>query len=332
MSAFPEIKHQCSGRWASVLVSLGMNEQIFNGKHGPCLFCNAGKDRARWVRQKEFYICNQCGSHNGIELAIHHLGLPFKEAANEIRRIIGNVKMEVVKTSDETEKNRARIERIRQGLKPINGECAASRYLANRGLKVLPDKDCYFHPGVEHWQDGVKTVHPAMVSIFRNVEGKGSTLHITYLTPDGRKANVEAPKKMLPVILPLPGCAIKLFEPINGVLAVAEGIETALAIHQMDDLPVWACGNASQMAALDVPDSVNRVLIYADEDRNYTGAKAAYALANRLATKGKDVKVMRLIDRQPIADFEVKSFDFLDYCVAEAYRQSGRNVHRSQMH
>lgn len=320
MIALPELKDQCSGRWAGVLVCLGMDERLFNGRHGDCCMCGDQRKNARWVKEREFYICSKCGSHSAVELAIHHLGRPFKETASEIRRIIGGVKMEVVKTSDETEKNRERINRIHKGLKRINGECAASRYLANRGLKVLPDKDVYFHNGVEYWQDGVKSVHPAMVSIFRNLEGKGATLHITYLTPDGKKADVESPRKMLPVILPLSGCAIKLFEPVNGVLAVAEGVETSLAAHQLDALPVWACGNAGQMAALEVPESVNELVIYADEDESFAGAQAAYTLAKRMKAKGKKVRVVRLFEQSPFMDMGEK-FDFLDFAIRENARR-----------
>lgn len=331
MSALPELKDQCSGKWASVLVCLGIEAKTLNGKHGPCIFCNAGKDRARWIRQKEFYICNTCGAHNGIEMAMHILGRPFKETALEIRKIIGGVRMEVVKTVDETAKNLERIERIRAGLKPINGECAASRYLANRGLRVLPEKNLYFHPGMAYWQDGVKSVHPAMVAIFRNLAGAGATMHITYLTEDGKKANVESPRKILPVILPLPGCAIQLFNPANGVLAVAEGIETALAVKQLDDLPVWACGNAGQMAALDVPESVNELLIYADEDESFTGPQAAYTLAKRMKAKGKKVSVIRLLEDGPYSDRGQLKQDFLDVCVREAHQRSGRNAQMSRI-
>lgn len=331
MSALPELKDQCVGRWAGVLSSLGMDERLFNGKHGPCIYCG-GKDRARWVKPKEFYLCAQCGPHTPEDLAIHHLGLTYRDTAREIRKIIGGVKMEVVKTSDDYEKNRARIDRIRKGLKRMNGEDAASLYLANRGLKVLPDSNCYAHPGVEYWQDGVKSVHPAMVSMFRNVEGKTASMHIIYLTQDGKKADVEAPKKILPVILPLPGCAINLFEPENGVIAVAEGVETAMAVRQLEHFPVWACGNAGQMATLDVPESVNELLIYADEDESFTGAQAAYTLAKRMKAKGKKVSVIRLLEDGPYSDRGQIKQDFLDYAVRETSRQSGRNAPRSQTH
>jgi putative DNA primase/helicase len=322
-----ELRDQCAGRWVSVLVSIGMEERLFSGKHGPCLYCG-GKDRARWIKAKEFYLCNQCGSHTPSELAMHTLGRPFKETASEIRKIIGGVKMEVVKTADESTKNKERLQKILKELKPINGDCPASRYLANRGLRVLPEKDLYFHPEIAYWQDGVKTAHPAMVAIFRNLDGHGSTMHITYLTPDGKKADVEAPRKILPVALPLSGCAIQLFVP-GKILAVAEGIETALAVHQIDNFPVWACGNAAQMESLEVPEETKTLYIYADEDDNFTGAKAAYTLAKRMKAKGKEVTVVRLFNRRPFLDGG-DHFDFLDFCVLDNLERSGRNAQKSR--
>ena len=231
--------------------------------------------------------------------------------------------MTVETKSDDTAKNQARIDKIRATLKPLDGRCAASLYLAKRGISNLPEKDCYFSPAVDYWGevDGklTKSTHPAMVSIFRNLEGKGATFHITYLTDDGRKADVAAPKKILPVVLPLPGCAIQLFKPVDGVLAVTEGIETALAVYGLEGLPVWAAGNAGNMAALAIPQGIKELYIYADSDTSFTGPAAAYALARRYAGQMK-VRVNLLVDRQWIVDSGDK-YDFLDYAVLHAQRR-----------
>jgi putative DNA primase/helicase len=62
-------------------------------------------------------------------------------------------------------------------------------------------------------------------------------------------------------------------------------------VHQLEGLPMWAAGNAVLMEALQVPESVNEVWIYADNDASFTGQKAAYTLANRLKREGKKVFV-----------------------------------------
>lgn len=323
MGALIDVKVQAAGRWVSIFQALGMDQRHFTGKHGPCPLCAEGKDRFRWNRATEFAHCNQCGTKGPIDLAMAWLSKPYKDTVTEIRSVLGESKMTAQPQTDDTAKNQARIDKIRATLKPMNGRCAASLYFAKRGISTLPEKDCYFSPAVDYWGevDGklTKSTHPAMVSIFRNLEGKGATFHITYLTDDGQKASVAAPKKILPVVLPLPGCAIQLFKPTEGVLAIAEGVETALAVYGLEGIPVWAAGSAQQMSSLEIPAGIKELYIYADSDASFTGQAAAYALARRYADKIK-VRVNVLVDRQWIVDSGDK-YDFLDYSVLHAQKR-----------
>lgn len=275
MSALIDIKQECAGKAAQVLKYLGYEESIFNGKHQPCPFCG-GKDRARWVKQKEYLHCNQCGPVGFMDMAINITGESYKRTAQIIRGEDLN-SMEPVKAVDDSAKNQARITKILEGKQAIKGS-QAEHYLIARGLSVLPDREVYFHAGVDYWQDQNKQVLPAMISVFRDAENKGATLHITYLEYDS-KADVQSPKKFLPVAREMKGGAIRLFNPDKGVLAVAEGIETALAVHQLEGLPVWASGNAGQMASMIIPADIKELWIYADAD--FAGMEAALALAKR---------------------------------------------------
>ena len=54
-------------------------------------------------------------------------------------------------------------------------------------------------------------------------------LHRTYLTADGRKADVPSVKKLTGAAGPLAGACIPLHKPARGCIGIAEGIETALA-------------------------------------------------------------------------------------------------------
>lgn len=311
-----DIKVECAGRWSSVLTNIGIDAEYLSGKHGPCPVCG-GKDRFRWSHKREMAYCSGCGHKSPLDLAIAYLGRPFKETAAEIRQILGVTTMETAApAADDREKNEKRIRDIHKGLKVITPDSVAARYLAGRGLKVLPETGCYFHPAMPYYEDGKKIgEYPAMVSSFRTVNDELSTYHITYLSADGKKADVSAQKKILPTIRPLSGSAIRLFNPVNGVLAIAEGIETSLAVHQDQGLPVWAAGNAGNMAAMHIPDSVNEVWIYADMDANFTGQQAAYTLAKRLQNEGKQVVVVTL--RAPLDFVDVVTdsgikLDFLD--------------------
>jgi hypothetical protein len=111
-------------------------------------------------------------------------------------------------------------------------------------------------------------------------------VHITKLKPDGTdKADVEQPKIILG--RGATGVPIVLAAPNDGLgLAITEGIEDGLSIHEATGLGVWAAGGAPRMAALAdaLPDCIESVTIIGDEDE--AGIRAANALAQRLAGKG----------------------------------------------
>lgn len=313
-----DIKEQCRGRWSGVLSGLGIDERIFNGRHQPCLFCG-GKDRARWVKQKEFYICNQCGAMQPMDVAIEYLGVQFADAANEIRSIIGDCKMQPVKQTDEAKirkQNEERLKRIWSGRQRITSDNPAGKYLIRRGLTVTPEADCFYHEGIPYFDNGERIgVYPAMFSRYTDKDGETCTYHITYLTPDGEKLDCSSPKKLLPTVREMAGGAIKLFKA-GEVLGIAEGIETALAAHEDEGYPVWATANSGMMTKVVVPPIVKTVVIYTDEDKSFSGQMAAYTLAHRLKVKeGKDVKVVRLIGEgtQEVYIDSGLDMDYLDW-------------------
>ena len=69
------------------------------------------------------------------------------------------------------------------------------------------------------------------------------------------------------------------------MLGLAEGIETAIAVHQKRSIPVWATLGCTNMHDfIGIPSGVKRLLVFADNDAKFAGQAAAYALAHRLAT------------------------------------------------
>lgn len=306
-----DIKQAAVGKWASILTLMGIDETAFSGRHGPCPICG-GKDRFRFNRQTEVCHCNQCGSLGGMDLAMAYTGRPFKELAIEIKtNFLGVAKVTTAPTPD-TEKTKAFLKRIHGTLSPITGFDCTGTYLNARGITSTPAQNCWQTEHLAYFQDGVKQGdHPAMVAAFRNLQGALSTYHVTYLDNKGNKANVASPKKIMPTLIPLTGCSIQLFKA-DKVLAIAEGIETALAVHDLEGVPVWASGNAQLMAAMEIPESVEELLIYADSDPSFTGQKAAYTLANKYALKGLKVRVNTLLDKNWLLDSGDK-YDFLDY-------------------
>jgi hypothetical protein len=113
-------------------------------------------------------------------------------------------------------------------------------------------------------------------------------LHITRLRHDGLgKADVDNPKIML---APSSGMPI-VCAPVNdiGGLAICEGIEDALSIHQTTGLGAWAAGSAGRMPALAraVPEYAECISISMDADD--AGWRGAHELGERLEARGFEV-------------------------------------------
>jgi hypothetical protein len=224
-------------------------------------------------------------------------GQAFKIAADAIENKLGGEipVVRAIELSSLPEENqeeslrlaKARIEQILAGVTDIT-DTPAEVYLRQRGVLTEGVQDLFFHPELFYARD---IVFPGMVGIIRDHAGEVVALHRTFLTEDGQKAPVTAPKKITPACGPCAGSAIRLQEPVDGVLGVAEGIETALAAHKLHKMPVWSLVSASWMGKFVPPPGVERVIIFADADQ--VGKDAAVALARRLRDKhGLNVKIL----------------------------------------
>lgn len=161
------------------------------------------------------------------------------------------------------------------------------KYLTARGVgepKVYPDDlrtcvRCWYSNGL---------YFPAMIAIVRDTSGVLVNLHRTFLS-DGRKAAVDDPRRLMQGSLPA-GSAVRL-GPVNRVLGIAEGIETALAASHRFEIPVWAALNAGNLAKWVPPDEVEEIAVFGDNDENFTGQSAACQLINRLKLSGRSASL-----------------------------------------
>ena len=160
--------------------------------------------------------------------------------------------------------------------------------MRNRGLSRYPESLKIAR--LPYYEDGKKLgVYDTMVAKLVSADNKPLTFHLTYLE-DGAKADVPSPKKVMKPLAPIAGGAVRLF-PLESHMAIAEGIETALAVNELTQTPCWSVLSANGMEKFQVPAGVKRLTIYADNDNNFTGQKAAYTLAHRLALQ-EDIDVL----------------------------------------
>jgi phage/plasmid primase-like uncharacterized protein len=115
-------------------------------------------------------------------------------------------------------------------------------------------------------------------------------LHRTWLRPDGLgKADVTDSKMMLGICA---GGAVRLASA-GPVMAVAEGIETALSVQQATGTPTWAALSAPGIEALILPPLplAAEVTIAADNDASGRGQAAAEKAARRWIAEGRTVRI-----------------------------------------
>lgn len=291
-------KELAQGKWDQIYSAL--NIDVGNGKHKSCPSCQ-GVDRFRLIKNdvNGGYYCNQCKPGDGLSLVMKVFNIDYKSACEKVDAVLGvkssfgydaEAKRKYKQAQDEYRKNKKRLRYMWLNSKRLDGKCQASRYLKSRGLSVIPDTAALrFIESIKEPDTGKN--YPAMLSTFYMPGDKAEavTIHRTYLNGSG-KAPIDKPKKMMPGLKQLAGGAVRLF-PCNDVLGVAEGVETAIAAHEIEQIPVWATLSTSLMESFEPPRRVKRLIIFSDNDAKYGGQKSAYTLAHKMSAKNIEVSV-----------------------------------------
>jgi hypothetical protein len=158
-----------------------------------------------------------------------------------------------------------------------------ARYLAGRGIALAPmPGSLRWHPSCPH---PYHEPMPAMVAVVEHVECGIVGIHRTYLTPEHHRHDRAA-------LGSIGGGAVRLGAPrANGWLAIAEGIETTLAVLVSCAMPAWAALSAGGIRALMLPPEATHVIICADHDASGTGKRAAHDAAARWLAEGRRVRI-----------------------------------------
>lgn len=282
----PDIHEQCLNKWASILGMLGVQSSFLRNKQGPCPLCG-GKDRFRFddKQGRGSWICNQCGAGNGLDLAMKFTGMAFADCAQAIRERLGEATERKPRKEIDPEVARRACGDLWAGTTPLLDDQGAG-YLRSRGLMGPYPPALRFHPAAEVSDHPTKRTLPAVVARVSDHADRGVTLHRTYLE-NGRKASWVPFGRTTPATgrRLMPGgltedAAIRLASH-DGVLAVAEGLETSLAVIRDFGLPCWSLINSTQMGRWLVPADVRELHIFGDNDPKFGGQAAAFRLAHR---------------------------------------------------
>lgn len=189
------------------------------------------------------------------------------------------------------------IRRIARECVLVSGSAIGRKYLFHRlGVDLERMPKLGFHQGLPYFDDGKKLGEfPALIATVRDVRGCIITLHRTYLETNGAgKADIPAAKKLMPAPEGrISGCAVRLYDADNEVI-LAEGIETALALHHALGKPAWATVSAHGLKTIRLPDHIRTVWIGADNDRKppFAGQTAAAECKRRLEYEGRTAHIL----------------------------------------
>lgn len=165
---------------------------------------------------------------------------------------------------------------------PLRGTPGAL-YLASRGLSDTSGA-LRFHPNCPCGPKPRTAYMPALIAAVRDDNGIVA-IHRTFLDPaTSRLAPMEAPKRALG----RPGGgAVRLGRANAGKLGLAEGIETALSVFKLFDVPCWAVLGNERFGTVAIPDDIAELHLFVDADS--AGALAEHRARATHARDGRTI-------------------------------------------
>ena len=301
------VKEQARGRWLEILPLLDarLADAVARaGKHVPCPI-HGGKDGFRLYANdmNGGGACNTCGTFaDGFAVLQWLRGCSFYESLRIVAELLNNgtapapTSNAPTRTEPTSERGNGYMGAIKYLLDTSSRtpNHAARAYYERRGIAQTSEfisNSLKYHDSADVYHDGRRVVingkplrYPCILGLARNARGV-TGLHQIYITKDGEKAATEisqiigseySKKRMIGQFA---GTAVR-FASAGKTLIVCEGIETGLAIRLLTGCDsIAACGTAALLSGVDVPDCVERLLIYADNDN--AGKDAAKKLQER---------------------------------------------------
>ena len=187
----------------------------------------------------------------------------------------------------------------------------AETYLKARAIALPPvgTNALRYLPRLKHTPSGRE--FPCLIASLTDWTNRLVAVQRTFLAEDGTKKAPVISAKM--TLGPMGHAAVKLIEPRGEILALAEGIETALSAYALHFIPTWATLSAKRLSQIRIPPHIRRVVIFAD--KGPAGEEAAARAAHLYRTCGIKVHVV-----PPSAEFGHTFEDFNDVVAMRASR------------
>lgn len=326
-----ELKRRMQHRWLSAFNSLApsLSEAVSKlGENVPCPI-TGGTDGFRLFRDADLTGGGVKQSERvipeGIDMLMWVNDWTFPEAYDALLEWLdgkpvqaGPVYTAKPKVQDETAL-RAWLNRIWAESLPLNSTMSypARAYFSYRRIAkaALASSDIRFHPNLNYKVKGVLVgTFPAVVCLVRNNNGKAVGIHRTFITKGGLKVELgegRKARKLSPTVSKeTKGRLIRTSSPANGILGLAEGLETALSVYEARSFPVWSGLSNTILQSFVPPSGVHTVLNFLDKDRNKASENSAVIVQKNLSARG--IRVINLLPPTPILDTDPKGVDWAD--------------------
>jgi putative DNA primase/helicase len=277
----------------ALIRTFGLEET--NTRHIDCPFCgkkNKGGDGCRISYTNKLggdyqyaSICAGCGP-KGIMGMLYGVGADIHAINREIGFKYGS---DATAKPIETKTRESRLIELFKTSRPVSESENILGYLRGRGIQITPSYCVRFAPKLAYRNASGQVIgnFDAMISCATNALGRPAFMHITWLE-NSKKIDLgsENPARKQYSLQPdgiKPRCSVKFKNRAPEVLAVAEGIESALSYEQIYSVPAESCLNAGLLEDYRPPEYVRELHIARDTDKKWAGHAAAHKLLHSIA-------------------------------------------------
>ena len=285
--ASPESRTNSSSAWNACHGQSGTKKGA--DYWGCCPFHTDSTPSFKVSAGRQSYYCFGCQAKGDVlDFLIAHKGLDTAGAIERLRELVGDTSERrepraAPPPEPSPDRNRELAQEIWRQTETIAHGLPFEYLTRRRGLINWDCDRVRWHPACPWGRDRVGCIVAPVVC-----HRTGYTVGVWRIRP------VMEGKVERLALGPTRGNCSPTWWPEGDELAIAEGIEDALAVRQLTGLPCWSALSSGFMAEMrGIPAWICRVTIFADVDE--VGRLGAHALADRLRGEGRDARVVKAI-------------------------------------